>query len=87
MRATARVSDVCDHGAVIITGASTIMVNGLPVARVGDLVSCPLDGHGINPIIAVEPFHTTEGKDTAHISARTACGAVIITASPDTYRL
>lgn len=80
----ARLSDACTHGAVIITGSPDRTVNSLPVARLGDLVMCPLPGHGINPIISVIALPVTDGEPTAHILAQSACGAIIITGSPDT---
>jgi uncharacterized Zn-binding protein involved in type VI secretion len=80
----ARVGDQCTHGAVVITGDPTRIVNGKQVARRGDLVSCPIPGHGVNPIVSVVagPVVTT-GQPTARVGSQSACGAVIITGSDD----
>jgi uncharacterized Zn-binding protein involved in type VI secretion len=76
----ARVGDQCTHGAVIITGDQTRLVNGKAVARRGDLVSCP--EHGINPIVSVVAGPVvTKGEPTARVGSQAACGAVIITGS------
>ena len=80
----ARLGDNCTHGAVIITASPDRVVNGSPVARLGDLVNCPQEGHGINPIINVMALPTTDGQQTAHVFAQAACGALIITGSPNT---
>ncbi len=45
----ARLGDVSSHGGVIITSAVRTMVNGIPVARMGDLHVCPIPGHGVTP--------------------------------------
>ncbi len=77
MFTTSVMGDDCTHGAKIITGSATRLVNGQPVARMGDLVDCPL--HGINPIIIVDggmPF--TDDMLTAHQIAEAECGAIIL---------
>lgn len=43
--------DKTTHGGVVISASSTMIVNGKPVALVGDKVSCPIPGHGTNAII------------------------------------
>lgn len=81
--AYARLGDVCDHGAIIITASNDCTTDGIPVARIGDLVSCPIPGHGINPIISVLPLETfSDNKARATIQSITTCGAKIITGSP-----
>lgn len=80
----ARVGDNLTHGAHVLTGASFRIVNDKKVARVGDLVRCPL--HGVNPIIAQNAqIVQTEDKRTAHIVSIAKCGAQIITGSPDVF--
>jgi len=81
-----RIGDTSDHGATIITGAVKHTTNGISTARVGDLVSCPIPYHGINQIIAVHPNVSVEGQETAHVAAVCACGAVILTGSPNVNR-
>lgn len=77
MLTTSVMGDLCTHGAKIITGSDSRLVNGQPVARMGDLVNCPI--HGVNPIISVTdnmPF--TDGRLTAHQTAQAKCGAIIL---------
>jgi uncharacterized Zn-binding protein involved in type VI secretion len=38
----ARVSDATSHGGVVVgPGAPTVLIGGLPAARVGDIATCP----------------------------------------------
>ena len=80
----ARLGDTSTHGGTIITGASRTFVNGLPVARMGDLHSCPIPGHGVTPIITGSQTTITEGQPNARIGDVTGCGATIVTSSLDT---
>lgn len=84
MRPQARLGDISSHGGVIITGASLTFDNGMPVARMGDLHVCPIPGHGVTPIVTGSPNTITEGLPNARIGDITACGAIIVTGSPDT---
>ena len=80
----ARLGDVSSHGGVIITSAVRTMVNGIPVARMGDLHVCPIPGHGVTPIVTGSMTTITEGSPNAKIGDITACGAVIVAGSPNT---
>lgn len=69
--------DKLTHGAIILTGSPTRKVNGQPVARLGDIVLCPL--HGKNPIVQVTGgMPMTDGMMTAHQTAKSLCGAIIL---------
>ena len=80
----ARLGDISSHGGVIITSAVRTLVNGIPVARMGDLHVCPIPGHGVTPIVTGSFDTVTEGLPNARIGDVTACGAVIVTGSLDT---
>ncbi len=84
MRPQARLGDISSHGGVIITGASLTFDNGMPVARLGDLHICPIPGHGVTPIVTGSFDTITEGQHNARVGDITACGAVIVTGSPNT---
>lgn len=74
---TSVVGDKLTHGAVIVTGSPTRKANGQQVARLGDMVDCPL--HGMNPIVQIianMPY--TDGSPTAHETAKAQCGAIIL---------
>lgn len=38
----ARLGDATSHGGVIVSGLPTVLIGGLPAARVGDMHTCPL---------------------------------------------
>ena len=84
-KAQARLGDRSNHGGMIVTGAARTLVNGRPAARMGDRHSCPLPGHGVLPIISGSPKVLIEGKPSARVGDAIACGARIVTGSPDTY--
>lgn len=81
MPAVARLGDPHSHGGVIITSASRTKVNGILIARVGDLINCPI--HGVNPIVAGSPKFKIEGQLVARVGSLCACGAVISGGSPN----
>ena len=79
----ARLGDPGSHGGAIITGAPTVIVNDRPMARVGDMYACPI--HGPNPIITGVYSVIGQEQYVAHVGSKTACGAVILAGSPDTF--
>jgi uncharacterized Zn-binding protein involved in type VI secretion len=76
--------DISSHGGMIITGAIRTVVNGRPVARMGDLHVCPIPGHGVTPIVTGSLDTVTETMPNARLGDVAACGAVIATGSLDT---
>jgi len=83
----ARLGDTTSHGGVIITAAIKTVVNGIPVARMGDLSSCPIPFHGVTPIVTGSLTTVTEGLPNARVGDMTGCGAVIIAGSLNTMDL
>lgn len=86
-RPIARVGDKGSHGGVILTGSHNTFVNGRPIARVTDLYGCATGGlhpHGTNPIVTGSKRTTANGLPIARVGDHTACGATIITGSPNT---
>ena len=82
MPSIARLGDTTDHGGVIITSSPDTLSNGILIARVGDLVSCPI--HGVNPIISGSTTGVlVNDKICAIVGSKTACGSTVITGSPD----
>lgn len=63
MRCVIRLGDKTDHGGSVITGSSTMIIQGKGVARVGDKVSCPIKGHGVTTIIEGSPKMRDQGVD------------------------
>ncbi len=81
--AKARIGDVTDHGGVIVSGSTDSYTNGNAVARVGDVVLCPL--HGQTVIVSGSTTHFTNGNADARIGDVTSCGATIVSGSVDRY--
>ena len=77
MSGVARKDDTSDHGGYIMTAASTSTVDGKLIARVGDLHSCPIPGHGITTITKGSGKFTCEGAVVAVIGSTCGCGALI----------
>ncbi|KFA58676.1 hypothetical protein A9G34_05785 [Gilliamella sp. Choc4-2] len=78
LKGVIRLGDSTDHGGKVITASSTMKVLGKPVARVGDLVSCPVKYHGVNPIIEGESTITDQGLQVALDGHKSACGCSLI---------
>jgi uncharacterized Zn-binding protein involved in type VI secretion len=80
-----------DHGGQIITGDPTMKIDGKPVARIGDLHSCPQFyptvppiPHSITPIIRtakVEVRGSVNLREFAYEGDTTGCGAVLLRCS------
>lgn len=83
LRGVIRLYDQTSHGGFVIR-ASGSRYDGKPLALLGDLVACPLPGHGVNPIIEGEPTMTEHGKPVALHGHRTACGCTLISSLPET---
>lgn len=84
MRGVIRLGDMTTHGGSVIHASSKIVMEGRPVALVGDLVSCPRDGHGINPIIEGSSMMSFEGRAVAIDGCKSACGCALISSLPST---
>lgn len=82
LQPVARIGDPGDHGGQIVSGATTVTVDGRAIARVGDLYACPRPGHGTNPIATGSAFFSVEGARVARVTDTTACGAIITGGSP-----
>ena len=73
-----KIGDTSDHGGAIITGSSSCKINDVPVARIGDILACPI--HGNNPIVSsLAVYAKDDDKLLAHIGSKTQCGATIST--------
>lgn len=87
MRPIARLTDQISHGGNIIGGSPDVLVNDLPVARLGDPVFC--DIHSIPPegsiqfIVTASLTKFANSLGIASIGDLISCGATITTGSPD----
>ena len=46
----ARMGDSTAHGGVIVAGCPTVLIGGMPAARMGDMHVCPMVTPGVPPI-------------------------------------
>jgi uncharacterized Zn-binding protein involved in type VI secretion len=88
MPPAARVLDTTSHpGTIAGPGAPTVLINGQPAARVGDVHACalpPLAGpHPPTPISTGSASVLISGQPAARAGDTTGCGAVIVTGSPN----
>ncbi|MCI4450137.1 PAAR domain-containing protein [Klebsiella variicola] len=73
--------DATTHGGKVITASSTMFINGVQVALVGDLVSCPK--HGINPIQEGDSTAMEQGKNIVVNNCQCACGCRVISSQSE----
>ncbi|HEU5486935.1 MAG TPA: PAAR domain-containing protein [Microlunatus sp.] len=83
----ARVSDPTGHPGVILPpGSPTVLIGGLPAARVGDQHACSFPGtppHPPSPIVGPgSPTVLIGGMPAARMGDLTGCGAPIISGCP-----
>jgi len=75
--------DKTTHGGTVISATSTMVVNGKKVALVGDKVSCPIPGHGVNQIVEGSPELSSDGKAIVVDGCKCQCGCQVISSAPD----
>jgi uncharacterized Zn-binding protein involved in type VI secretion len=76
-RPVIRIGDKTSHGGEVKTGSASFLVDGKGVARLGDVVSCPL--HPAETTIdSGSESYITDGRPTARDGDKTACGATLI---------
>ncbi|CNI73005.1 PAAR domain-containing protein [Yersinia pekkanenii] len=73
--------DKTTHGGSVISASSTITVNGKKAALVGDMVSCPVKGHGTNPIVEGMPQRTCGGRAVVIDGCKCQCGCQVISSA------
>lgn len=71
-----RLGDTSDHGGTVTTAASKWSCVNQRVARVTDILDCPI--HGPNPIIEGSSKYKCEGQPIARHGDKTECGASLI---------
>lgn len=74
-----RIGDPTSHGGKVIeSGAPHFVVNGKPVALIGDKCLCPVTGHQNCTIVSGNGKHQINGKPVAYDGDKTSCGAALI---------
>jgi uncharacterized Zn-binding protein involved in type VI secretion len=76
------VGDSTDHGGKVISGSPKHDIDGRPMARLGDKVTCPLfypggKPHGINKIITAHRTVTVDDIPVAVDGCKTECGCTL----------
>jgi uncharacterized Zn-binding protein involved in type VI secretion len=82
-KANILLGDKLTSGGSVISATSTVKINGIFAARLNDIVSCPLEGHGINRIVGVEPGFISENVQLAFDNALCACGCRVIASTTE----
>ncbi|WP_373873529.1 PAAR domain-containing protein [Pseudomonas protegens] len=77
-RAQSVVGDITSHGGVVISGNPSHRWNNIPIARQGDLVTCPKCPPHIFKIVEGFTMARSDGQLMAADGHKTACGAVLI---------
>lgn len=70
--------DKTNHGGSVMMASSTLLIEGVAAALVGDLVSCPIIGHGITPILEGASTFFSDGKQVAIEGSKCGCGCTLI---------
>jgi len=73
-----RLGDTTSHGGKVISASMTHSISGIGIARVGDMVACPIAGHGVNPIVEGAPTYLIGGRMVALHGHRSACGCTLV---------
>lgn len=74
-----RLGDSTSHGGKVVKVVATShTIDGLPAARVGDLCSCPVEGHDECTIAEGNSSHVIDGIPVAYEGHKTSCGAALI---------
>ena len=73
-----RLNDPTSHGGQVVSVTATwFTVDGIAVARVGDLCTCPTPGHAACTVAEGDPHHTIDGIAVAYDGHKTSCGATL----------
>lgn len=78
MRKVIRLGDPTTHGGTVVGAAANYTMDGIPVARMGDMCTCPIRGHSGCTIVEGDPAWLIGGLPVALEGHHTSCGAVLI---------
>lgn len=79
-----RLNDKLSSGGVVISASSTMLIDGLNAALVGDEVICPIPFHGKNRIIEGSSEWISDGRLVAFHQCKCLCGCYVISSIPGT---
>ena len=69
--------DKTSHGGTVLGGSPFSDCGGKPIARMGDMVSCPMC-KGVFPIAEGDQSNVIDGAPVAYAGGKVACGATLI---------
>lgn len=78
MKRVIRLGDPTDHGGNVVSGSPSSVIFDKPVARLGDKVTCPKQGHTNCVIAEGDPDWQVDGIPVALEGHKTSCGATLI---------
>jgi uncharacterized Zn-binding protein involved in type VI secretion len=81
-RAIVRLGDKTTHGGTVISASPIHTLRGIGIARMGDMVACPMPGHGTNPIVEGSMVFSIGGRQVALHGHHSACGCALIASLP-----
>lgn len=77
-----RLGDRTSHGGAVLEASQHSDSGGVPIARLGDKVSCPIHGNGT--IATGDVTMVVDGKPVARHGDKTSCDAVLIAGQQNT---
>ncbi|MNG14668.1 PAAR motif protein [compost metagenome] len=83
MKGIIRIGDKTTGGGTVLSGSVDMIFRGLGAARQGDLVDCPVSGHGRTVIAEGHPVFRDNGVPVAFHGHRCACGCALISSLPE----
>ena len=83
MKGIIRIGDTTTGGGIVKTGSDAMIFEGIGAARVGDIVLCPLPGHGANTILQGNSGFSDDGVAVAFHDDLCACGCALVTSLPE----
>jgi len=81
MRGVIRLHDRTDHDGHVETASAAIVIDGVPAAVVGDVVSCPRPGHGRTAILPGESSIFCGTRQVALHGFRAGCGCRLLSST------
>ncbi|WP_273802639.1 PAAR domain-containing protein [Proteus vulgaris] len=78
MKGIVRIGDKNSSGGYVLSGSSSMIFNGIGVARLGDAVYCPKKGHDNVVIAQGHPTFLDDGIPVAFDGYKCSCGCTLI---------
>jgi uncharacterized Zn-binding protein involved in type VI secretion len=83
MKNIIRIGDKTTGGGTVQSGSTIMIFRGIGAARVGDLVICPIPGHGRTVIAEGHPTFRDHGVPVAFHGHLCTCGCALISSLPE----